>query len=120
MKGLSNVSLADHLQQEGVMRCSPTESSPPPSGTAHLLVISLWLHVQLDGQGGYHPPGADVHQHLLQREENLFTVSILAILQHERLHSLPDHLLDQLRHDGVELDYLVPPPRQPPPYLSHS
>ena len=35
MKGLSNVSLADHLQQEGVMRCSPTESSLPPSGTAH-------------------------------------------------------------------------------------
>ena len=35
IKGLTNVSLADHLQQEGVMRCSATESSPPPSGTAH-------------------------------------------------------------------------------------
>jgi hypothetical protein len=53
-------------------------------------VTRFMIHGQLNGQRGDHPaPGAQVGEHLLQREEDLLRLTVLEVLQ-DLKHNQPD------------------------------
>lgn len=87
----SDVSLRDHFLVEIRNECG-----------RHLSVTRFVVHGQLDQDGDDHPsPGAQVHEHLLEREQDLHGVIVLEELKDQRLYRLPHVFLAHLRSQGL-------------------